>query len=408
MCGNPNLVTIVDLGEQCLTGVFPRSKDQEITCGPLELVKCVGKDGSPACGLVQLRHSYSKDEMYSENYGYRSSLNSSMVNHLKDIVDANMKLAKPVKDDLVIDIGSNDGTSLNMYPEDLQLAGIDPTIKKFGGYYKPYIKKIPDFFSSNLIKKQFGNKKAKIVNSIAMFYDLDDPVDFVRQITEVLDDNGIWVSEQSYLPVMLENNAYDTICHEHLEYYALKQLKWAFDKCGLKIIDINFNDTNGGSVRITAAKKAAKYPECTELIEKTLKRETQMGLDTLKPFNTLKNNIEKHKDELLSLLNGLKKQGKIVIGYGASTKGNVILQYCGITEKLLPYIAEVNEDKFGKFTPRTFIPIISEKEAKAMKPDYYLVFPWHFRENFLKREADFLKSGGKFIFPLPRIEIISG
>ena len=388
--------------QACATG----SKEQKITSGPLELVKCMPENGNLSCGLVQLRHSYDKDELYGDNYGYRSSLNNSMVQHLKEIVDSNMKLAKPANGDLVIDIGSNDGTTLNMYPDTLKLVGIDPTSKKFKAFYKPHIQVIPEFFSSGLIKKLFGDKKAKIVTSIAMFYDLEDPIDFSRQIAEIMDENGIWVSEQSYLPVMLEQNSYDTICHEHLEYYALKQLKWIFDSCDLKIISLEFNDTNGGSVKIAVAKKQSKYSECTEEIEKTLERESKMGLDTAKPFNILSDNIKKHKAELTSLLKTLNDKGKKVLGYGASTKGNVILQYCGITNKDIPYIAEVNEDKFGKYTPYTLIPIISETEAKAMNPDYFLVLPWHFRDTIIKREGNYLKNGGKIIFPLPKIEII--
>jgi hypothetical protein len=205
---------------------------------------------------------------------------------------------------------------------------------------------------------------------------------------------------------MLQKNSYDTICQEHLEYYSLTHLKWAFDRCGLKIVDLEFNDTNGGSFRVAASEKHSKYPECAGLIEKTLRMEEQMGLDTTAPFDVFRKNMEKHRKDLLALLRRIKRQGKLVVGYGASTKGNVILQYCGITEDLLPFIAEVNEDKFGKFTPRTLIPIISEKEARAMNPDYLLVLPWHFRDNFVEREAEYLKKGGKLIFPLPEIEIV--
>ncbi len=239
-----------------------------------------------------------------------------------------------------------------------------------------------------------------------MFYDLDSPLEFIKQIMAILDDNGIWISEQSYLPAMLKANSYDTICHEHLEYYALKQIDWILKKCGLKIIDLDFNDTNGGSFRVTAAKVQSTYSECTEKIKKHLNDESRLGLDTMKPFEDFREKIEKHRIDLVSLLNKIKSQGKKVIGYGASTKGNVLLQYCGITEKELPYIAEVNEDKFGKFTPRTLIPIISEKEARNMKPDYLLVLPWHFKDNFIKKEAEYLKKGGKLIFPLPKIEVI--
>lgn len=407
MCGNKNLVPVVDLGNQCLTGVFPASREQKITLGPLKLVKCVGAGGSSLCSLVQLGHTYSKSEMYGENYGYHSSLNSSMVTHLQGIASFCLHLARPKPGEAIVDIGSNDGTLLNMYPDSLTLIGIDPTIKKFHTSYKPNIEKIGDFFPGNLVARRFSRQKAKIVTSIAMFYDLDSPVDFIRHIIEILDDEGIWVSEQSYLPAMLENNSYDTICHEHLEYYSLIQLKWAFELTGLKIIDLEFNDTNGGSFRVTAAKKGSKYPEATDIIRQTLEKESQLELETTMPFIAFREKMEKHRRDLLSLLGQIKGQGKKVIGYGASTKGNVILQYCGITEKELPYIAEVNEDKFGKFTPRTLIPIISENEARAMNPDYFLVLPWHFKENLVKREGEYLSKGGKLIFPLPEIEIIS-
>jgi hypothetical protein len=329
-----------------------------------------------------------------------------MVANLRGIAEFCVLLAMLRPGDAIVDIGSNDGTLLNMYPADLTLIGIDPTIKKFQASYRPHIEKIADFFPSDSVTKRFDIQKAKVVTSIAMFYDLDTPVDFINRVVEILDDEGIWVSEQSYLPAMLEMNAYDTICHEHLEYYSLTPLKWAFDKSDLKIVDIEFNNTNGGSFRVAAAKRTSKYAEVINLVRETLGRELINGLETVKPFIAFKEKLVKHRSDLLFLLQQIKSQGKKVIGYGASTKGNVMLQYCGITEKELPYIAEVNEDKFGKFTPRTLIPIISEEEARAMNPDFLLVLPWHFKENFVEKEANFLKKGGRLIFPLPEIEVV--
>jgi len=204
---------------------------------------------------------------------------------------------------------------------------------------------------------------------------------------------------------MLSTNAYDTVCHEHLEYYALEQIKWMMDKAGFRIIDVALNDTNGGSFRVTVAKEKSAHP-VSDSVMKIVEKEKQMGLTTLKPYEEFKQNISKHKQELSELVSKLEKDGKKVFGYGASTKGNVILQYCGFTTKEIPYIAEVNEDKFGHYTPYTHIPIISEKEASTMKPDYYLVLPWHFRKGILEKEKEFRKNGGKFIFPLPSIEIV--
>lgn len=405
LCGNENLRTIVSIGEQSLTGVFPKSANEEITSGPLELVKCITQNNQDNCGLVQLKHSYDLKELYGDNYGYRSGLNNSMVNHLSYIVKKNLDLVMLEKDDMVIDIGSNDGTLLKLYPQHhYQFAGIDPTALKFKKYYTDNILIIPEFFSSSVFQQNFGTKKAKIITSIAMFYDLENPLAFVNDIYNTLDDDGIWVFEQSYMPAMINMNAYDTICHEHLEYYCLKQIKWLLDKAGLKILDIEMNDTNGGSFKLIAAKKENKKQECTSMINKILEEEKYF--DSPAPFEKFEKNIVRHRNDLIALLKSLKQQQKKVFGYGASTKGNVIMQYCGFTTADIPYIAEVNSDKFGAFTPKTNIPIISEQQAKEMKPDYFLVLPWHFRNNILEREKDILASGTKFIFPLPSIEII--
>lgn len=409
ICGNKNLVSLLKLGEQALTGIFPKSKQDVITSGPLELVKCHPlKEGDEVCHLVQLNHSYESSEMYGLNYGYRSGLNQSMVRHLRnDIVAHATSLVNIADSDLIVDIGSNDSTLLQNYPTDknLLLLGIDPTGKKFSKYYPEHIQLVPDFFSAQAVQKKAPGRKAKIITSIAMFYDLEEPLLFVKEIMESLADDGIWVFEQSYLPLMLSTNAYDTVCHEHLEYYALVQIKWMLDRVGFKIIDVALNDTNGGSFRITAAKENSKLP-VSDSVKKVTESENKLGLNTLKPYEEFKQNISKHRQELSDLINKLTAEGKKVFGYGASTKGNVILQYCGFTTKEIPYIAEVNEDKFGSFTPFTHIPIISEKEALQLKPDYYLVLPWHFRAGIIEKEKDFRKNGGKFIFPLPAIEIV--
>jgi SAM-dependent methyltransferase len=407
ICGNPNLQPILSLGRQALTGVFPRSADQPITVGPLELVRCSVDDPARHCGLVQLAHSYEASEMYGENYGYRSGLNRSMVEHLKHKVASLLKLA-PLRDgDLVLDIGSNDGTTLGFYPErGVDLVGIDPSAKKFASYYKPHIRRIPELFSACAFAAAFPGRKARIVTSIAMFYDLEDPQQFIAQVASVLADDGLWHLEQSYLPLMLKANAYDTICHEHIEYYALRQMRFMFDRAGLKIVDVRLNDINGGSFALSVAKAAAPFPVNDAALASLEAGERDMGLTTDRPYAAFVAEVRRHRDELTALLHRLKAQGAKVLGYGASTKGNVILQYCGLTAAELPAIAEVNPDKFGCFTPGTRIPIVSEAEAHAMKPDYLLALPWHFRANLLQREQAFLARGGRMIFPLPKIEVV--
>ncbi len=407
ICGNTNLVPVLSLGEQHLTGVFPRGLHAATSKGPLELVVCTPRNEDEACGLVQLCQSYNVEEMYGANYGYRSSLNRSMVQHLKSKAHHLIERFPLHTNDLILDIGSNDGTLLSFYPQqNVTVVGIDPTGAKFASYYQPHIHLIPDFFSAELFRKNFGEQKARIVTSIAMFYDLEDPLGFMREVGSILDDEGVWHFEMSYLPSLVRSMGYDTICHEHLEYYSLRQIKWMTDRSDLKILDVEFNTTNGGSFAVTVARRGSSQSENVARIEEVLEMEATLGLTTPEQQREFESGIDRHRTELLWLLHALKSEGHNVLGYGASTKGNVLLQHCGITRELLPAIVEVNEDKFGCFTPGTHIPIISESEAAAMKPEFLLVLPWHFREAIIEREASFLAGGGKLIFPLPVVEVV--
>ncbi len=330
-----------------------------------------------------------------------------MVDHLHGMVRKIERMVDLNRGDLIIDIGSNDSTLLQGYGESTcLLAGVDPTGNKFRQYYPDHINLIPDFFSSTAIRAQFGDKKAKVITSVAMFYDLESPTQFMKEIYDILDDQGIWVFEQSYMPEMLVMNAYDTICHEHLEYYALKQVKWMCDSVGLKIIDIELNSVNGGSFSVTVAKTKSSYRESTQAIEKILNDEQEAGIDSLKPFEKFKENVYKQRGILVEFVDKTRREQKSLLGYGASTKGNVILQFCNFTSQEIPFIAEVNRDKYGRYTPGTAIPIISEEEARAMQPDYFMVLPWHFKANLVERERAYLVSGGKMVFPLPFLEII--
>lgn len=398
--GSSHLISVLDLGDQELTGIFPPTFDTPVVSGPLELVWC------PDSGLLQLSHSYEPTAMYGDNYGYRSGLNQSMVNHLTSKIRGLERFTDLKPGDTVLDIGSNDATSLKAYSvQGLTRVGIDPTGKKFREFYPDDITLVPDFFSAASFKGASKNQ-AKIVTSIAMFYDLEDPVSFARQIHDVLAEDGFWHFEQSYMPAMLRTCSYDTVCHEHVEYYSLKVVKFILDKADMKIVDVQMNAINGGSFAVTAAKKHNKVKANSAVIDWLLEQEDRMGLDSPKPFRDFEERVYRHRSDLSRLLQMLKADGKTVIGYGASTKGNVMLQFCGITANELPAIAEVNPNKFGSFTPGSRIPIISEKEARAMKPDYFLVLPWHFKNNILEREKEFLSGGGKLIFPLPEIEIV--
>ena len=396
-----HLIPVLNLGRQALTGVFPKQRDAKITVGPLELVWC------PDTCLLQLAHSYESSEMYGENYGYRSGLNQSMVAHLSNKVSLLERTFQLHQGDVVLDIGSNDATTLKSYTtKGIQRIGIDPTGQKFRDFYTDDILLVPEFFSSDSFKEA-RCEKAKIVTSIAMFYDLDSPVDFARQVETILADDGIWHFEQSYLPSMLRLNSYDTVCHEHLEYYSLTVIKSILDTAGFRLIDVMMNSVNGGSFAVTAAKRSNKSLRANApVIDWLLEQEERMGLATPRPYRDFEERVFRHREDLRRLIGNLRDDGKTVFGYGASPKGNVVLQFCGFTENDITAIAEVNPDKFGSYTPGTGIPIISEAEARAMKPDYFLVLPWHFKESILRREKEYLAAGGKMIFPFPEIEIV--
>lgn len=401
ICKSSHLIPVLNLGFQSLTGVFPKSSSAEITQGPLVVAWC------PSCGLLQLLHSFEASEMYGDNYGYRSGLNASMIEHLTSKVHYLERLSPLRAGDVVLDIGSNDGTLLKAYEtKEIQRIGIDPTGKKFAKYYPDDIKLLPDFFSAGAFRS-LDTKPARIVTSIAMFYDLESPVEFARQVESILADDGIWHFEQSYMPSMLRLNSYDTICHEHLEYYSLGVTKTILEMAGLSLVDVGMNAVNGGSFAITAAKSTNKTIYTNHsVINWLLGQENRMGLSTPRPYREFEERIFRHREDLTRLIRDLKADGKKILGYGASTKGNVVLQFCGLTADDITAIADVNPEKFGCFTPGSNIPIVSEEEARAMKPDYFLVLPWHFKDGILRREKEYLASGGKMIFPFPEIEIV--
>jgi C-methyltransferase C-terminal domain/Putative zinc binding domain/Methyltransferase domain len=395
------LVSVLNLGIQTLTGVFPRNPLEKITQGPLELMWC------PDSGLLQLRHSYDSSEMYGDNYGYRSGLNQSMVNHLANKVCYLERQFPLNPGDVVVDIGSNDATTLKLYnTKNIRRIGIDPTGKKFSNYYPEEISLVPDFFSAEAFHS-VESRSARIVTAIAMFYDLESPVNFAREVESILADDGVWHFEQSYMPSMLRLNSYDTICHEHLEYYSLGVVKTILEMAGMRLVDVGMNAVNGGSFAVTAAKASNKSIRTNHaVIDWLLGQEDRMGLNTPRPYREFEERVFRHREDLTRLIRSLKADGKKILGYGASTKGNVVLQFCGLNADDIPAIAEVNPEKFGCFTPGSNIPIVSEQEARAMKPDYFLVLPWHFKDGILRREKEYLASGGKMIFPFPEIEIV--
>ncbi|HSF72430.1 class I SAM-dependent methyltransferase [Microcoleus sp. AT3-A2] len=407
VCGSSALTPVINLGEQYLQGSFvkPGKEEPPLRKISLSLVRCDPTKDEKACGLLQMEHTVPPEVLYSA-YWYRSGTNQTMRNHLQGITEEAASLIGK-SNARVLDIGCNDGTLLKCYPQNFIKFGVDPSdvAQEITGD----ITAIQDIFPSEELTKVLQGEKFDIITSIAMFYDLEDPVSFCKEIKKALAPGGLWVFEMSYMPSMLKMNSYDTICHEHLEYYSLAVLEYILKQADLKIVDAVLNDINGGSIRCYATHLdnfAFKKQEAVTRIKLLRQAEFDMELDTDKPYKNFQDRINVHKEQLVSLLKMLKKEGKSIHIYGASTKGNTILQWCGIDNRIIDVAAERNPDKYGAYTLGTDIPIVSEADSRAMKPDYYLVLPWHFKEEFLKREEEILKRGVGLIFPLPNVEII--
>ena len=280
---------------------------------------------------------------------------------------------------------------------------MDPVAEKFLHFYPGEVEVITNFFSEERWRKIAGGRTASIITSIAMFYDLESPLDFVREVASCLSGNGVWHFEQSYMPRMVDQLAYDTICHEHVEYYALRQIRWLLGRAGLKIIGLEPSDVNGGSLAVTAAHARSAHPEAVAAIAALADAERSAGYETMAPLTRFRDRVFAHREELKRVVQDHLSNGRTLFGYGASTKGNVLLQFCGFSTSEIPCIGEVNPEKFGCFTPGTNIPIVSETEMHALEPDALLVLPWHFRENLIEREHGFIARGGRLLFPLPKI-----
>lgn len=406
VCGSHFLKKVIDLGPQYLQGSFVKPGKEMPSTRKIDctLVRCNPEADENACGLLQMEHSVPSEILYAA-YWYRSGTNNTMRNHLKNIVDSVVDTVKNLKHPSVLDIGCNDGTLLNFYPKNFIKYGCDPS--DVAQEVKDATV-VQDIFPSEELFRVLEGEKIDVITSIAVFYDLEDPVGFVQGIKRFLSSKGVWVFEMSYMPRMLALDSYDTICHEHLEFYSLAVIEKILAMGGMKVSRISFNDINGGSIRCYATHKENSKWDTTDdlhLINEIRHREFDLELDTDKPYAAFQERIEKLKTDLHDLLVRLKGEGKRVHIYGASTKGNTILQWCNIDNNLVDFAAERNPDKYGAMTLGTNIPIISEAESRAMNPDYYLVLPWHFKEEFLEREKEAADKGTGFIFPVPTVEI---
>jgi 2-polyprenyl-3-methyl-5-hydroxy-6-metoxy-1,4-benzoquinol methylase len=409
VCASTALTPVINLGDQYLQGSFvkPGKEMPPMRKIPLSLVRCDPTKDEKACGLLQMEHTVPPEVLYSA-YWYRSGTNNTMKKHLKGIVEEAVSMLNKSSGS-VLDIGCNDGTLFNFYPEGFRKYGVDPS-DVAQEIDKKTATVIQDIFPSDELLNCLQGTKMDIITSIAMFYDLEDPVAFANGIKNILAPEGIWIFEMSYMPMMLKMTSYDTICHEHLEFYSLAVIEYILKKSGMKVLNVTLNNINGGSLRCYATHITNfkyKNEQYFRNIQAMHRAEFDLELDTDKPYKNFQDRINVHRDELVALLKKLKAEGKKIHIYGASTKGNTILQWCGIDNKIIDCAAERSPEKYGAHTLGTDIPIVSEAESRKLNPDYYLVLPWHFKDEFIEREREILERGTQLIFPLPKIEIVS-
>jgi hypothetical protein len=411
VCGSLHLVPVLSLGEQRIAGAFaePGGEQPVSRRVPLELVRCDTTQNEDGCGLVQLRHTVPGAILY-RSYWYRSGVNRTMTRNLHQIAAQAEAMVNLSPGDLVIDIGCNDGTLLDGYrASDLRHLGFDPSDVSRYAVEKGY-EVVRDFYSHEHVQQRYVDRKARIITSIAMFYDLEYPCAFVEEVSRTLADDGVWVIELHYLPAMLDMNQFDAIVHEHLEYYSLAVIERLLGDAGLRAVRAEVNDINGGSIRLFI-RRAGHFEadgEDAATLQQLRVREFEMALDAPEPYERFAAAAERVREDLAATCRRIVEEGKTIHVYGASTKGNTILQYAGIDRTLVPYAADRNPDKHGSETIGTGIPIISEAQSRELRPDYYLALPWHFLDEFLDRERAFLERGGQFIVPMPEVRVVSG
>tara|TARA_A100001015_G_scaffold259666_1_gene303760 strand:+ start:2876 stop:4102 length:1227 start_codon:yes stop_codon:yes gene_type:complete len=401
ICSSKKFSKLFSLGKQSFTGKFPNTRHHKIAKDYINLIIC------NKCKLVQLDRNFNPNFLYGKDYGYRTGINLTMSNHVKFVAKEAIKISKPKQKDYILDIASNDGTLLNNYGKKFITVGVDPLTNKYKKFYKKVNYKISNFFTFKNLKKYNLDKKYKIITALSMFYDLKDPNSFIKDIKKILHKDGIFILEHADLLSILKYSLFDTICHEHLEYYSSKIIIELMKKNNLRVFDIKNSKINGGSTRYLITHDNSKFKTKTERISKILKEEKKFKLEKKETFLRFFKRINFIKKKIMGLLNDIVSKKKTVHGYGASTKGNVLLQYFGINVKHLNYIAERNPLKYNKFTPGTYIKIISEKNSRQLKPHYYFVLPWHFKKEIVKRETKIRNLGTKLIFPLPKLKIIS-
>ena len=412
ICGNKNLKKVLFINEQYISATFVKSnKNNKLTKikTPLTLVLCDKSKKQDGCGLLQLLEITKPDLLYRK-YFYRSATNDTMRKDLKDVVTSVEKIVKPKKNDVIVDVGSNDCTLLNFYKKKYKLVGFEPAqnIKYINKGRK--IKIFNTYFNYKDFKKNLIKKKAKIITSCAMFYDIAEPKKFISDIDKMLDENGIWCVQISYLASMINYNNFYDICHEHLSYYSIETFEKLLKNFNLRCFYAETNSVNGGSIRIYVSRKNTKFFKKRNLVrkfEKLKKIEKKLNLTQPITFKRFQKKIDNIKNKTNNYVNKINNSNQRIFALGASTKGNILLQHFGLDKTKIPFISERNPDKVGLRCLGSDIELISEKLARQKNPKAFLVLPWNFKKEIVKREKGYIKNGGSLMFPMPYPHVVN-
>lgn len=408
LCGNTALHPVARSAELALSGLFPASAAVQEPRGPIELVRC-DREGAPdACGLVQLRHVYDPAVLYGPDYAYRSASDPAMARHLAGVAGRIRRLVTFEAQDVLLDIGSNDATLLACFaPPAPALLGVDPLAERLRRFYRPDMRTVSDFFSVEALRARYGAKRVRAVTSLGVLDCVADPLAFAVQVRDVLDDEGIWCFEQSYLPTLLQRGAYDAFGHERCSYWSVHQVRWLAERAGLKILDIFTSDLHGGSFTVTVGRMRTQRAGPPSALAWYLETEASRGLDRAAAWEAFERTADDRKMRLLALLDQIRGSSARLVAWGATERGSILLQSCGIGVERIDCVLDCDDALSGRFLPGTKLEVVAESRGLEPRPDFILVLPWHQREALALRHEYFLRAGGKLIFPLPEVEIVS-
>ncbi|HWK05334.1 MAG TPA: class I SAM-dependent methyltransferase [Puia sp.] len=369
---------------------------------PLKVFTC------PSCFLVQLDEYKKSDAIFNSDYVYFSSFSTTWLEHSKKYTDKMVSRFGYDGGSRVIEIASNDGYLLQYFKEKkIPVLGIEPTANTARVAMDKGIETIVEFFGTRLASKLAADGiKADLLLGNNVLAHVPDIVDFVGGMKIILKDKGVITMEFPHLLALVTNNQFDTIYHEHFSYLSFSTVKKIFESQGLELFDVEELPTHGGSLRIYAKHKADQDKEISAAVGVLLAKEAAAGMNSLAYYDHFQQKALAVKLDLTDFLVQQKRAGKSVAAYGAAAKGNTLLNYCGVKNDLVEYVVDANPHKQNKWLPASHIPVVDEAYLKEHRPDYVLILPWNLREEITRQLAYIRDWGGKFVIPIPHLELI--